>query len=81
MGFAVYILFSEKLGKYYVGSTEDVEKRILAHNAGLSKFTSLGIPWKHVHVIECTDRSSAIKLELKIKKRGIKRFLLDCKIL
>ena len=81
MGFAVYILFSEKLGKYYVGSTEDVEKRILAHNEGLSKFTSLGIPWKQVHVIECADRSTAIKLELKIKKRGIKRYLLDCKIL
>ena len=80
MGFAVYILFSEKLGRYYVGSTEDVEKRLSAHNAGLSKFTSIGIPWKRIHSIDCIDRSTAIKLELKIKKRGIKRYLQDCNI-
>ena len=81
MGFAVYILFSEKLNKYYVGSTEDVVKRLSAHNAGLSKFTSLGIPWKLILSIDCADRSTAIKLELKIKKRGIKRYLQDCKFI
>ena len=44
MGFAVYMLFREKLGKYYVVYTEDVEKRISAHNSRLSKFTYWGYP-------------------------------------
>ncbi len=35
----VYVLFSEKLNKRYVGSTSDVQQRLLEHNSGHSKFT------------------------------------------
>ena len=34
MEFFVYILHSEKLDKFYVGTTTDVEKRIIEHNTG-----------------------------------------------
>ena len=30
----VYILFSEKLDRYYVGTTGDVERRLFEHNSG-----------------------------------------------
>jgi len=39
-----YILFSEKLNKYYVGSTSDIERRLEEHNRGKEKFTSIGKP-------------------------------------
>ena len=39
-----YILFSEKLNKY-VGSTTDLERRLIEHKRGKEKFTSLGLPW------------------------------------
>ena len=41
-----YILFSEKLNKYYIGSSHDVEKRLVRHNRGHTTFTKTGIPWK-----------------------------------
>ena len=75
--FVVYILFSDKLGKYYVGQTQDFENRLLHHNTGRTKFTSKGIPWKFVYKLLVDERIEAIRLESKIKRRGIKRFLCD----
>jgi putative endonuclease len=43
--FLVYILYSAKLDKYYVGYTGDSEQRLSYHNAGRVNFTSKGIPW------------------------------------
>jgi putative endonuclease len=73
----VYILFSEIVSKYYVGQTQDLESRLLRHNEGRVNFTSKGIPWKLIQFFECNDRSEAVRLESKIKKRGIKRYLQD----
>ena len=73
----VYILNSSSLGKFYVGSTDNVERRIDQHNSGRSNFTSKGIPWKIIAKIECNSRSDAMGLEIQIKKRGIKRYLQD----
>ncbi len=75
--FYVYIIYSSSLEKYYVGSTEKVEKRLWQHNAGRGNFTSKGCPWVLIVSIECSSRSEAVQLELKIKKRGIKRYLQD----
>ncbi|MFT3947762.1 MAG: GIY-YIG nuclease family protein [Agriterribacter sp.] len=73
----VYILYSRSIDKYYVGSSEDVERRIVEHNMGKGNFTSKGIPWIVVITFECESRTEAVRLELKIKKRGIKRYLQD----
>jgi len=73
----VYILYSGSLGKFYVGSTNNVERRIDRHNSGRSNFTSKGISWKLITKIECKSRSDAMGLEIQIKKRGIKRYLQD----
>jgi putative endonuclease len=75
--FHVYILYSPSLQKYYIGSTQHLNIRLEEHNRGKSPFTKSGMPWNLIHAMECTDRSQAIQLEMKIKKRGIKRFLLD----
>jgi putative endonuclease len=73
----VYILYSSSLKKHYVGSTENVENRLNQHNAGKGNFTSKGIPWVLIKSIMCETRSEAVKLEIKIKKRGIERYLQD----
>ncbi|RYY70942.1 MAG: GIY-YIG nuclease family protein, partial [Chitinophagaceae bacterium] len=44
-----YIIFSEKLNKYYVGACINLERRLAEHNIGHSKFTSTGVPWKLVY--------------------------------
>ncbi len=63
-------------GKYYVGQTKDVSKRILYHNSNFSKYTAKFKPWKLVKVEEFETRSKAILREVEIKKsKNIQRFL------
>ena len=73
--YVVYILFSEKLNRYYVGHTNNIEKRLTTHNRGGKKYTTKGIPWVLIEKYNCASRSEAMQLEKKIKKRGIKRYL------
>lgn len=73
----VYILKSESTNKYYCGQTKDFDNRIKRHNEGREKYTKRGVPWLLVHKIDVRNRIEAVVLERKIKKRGIKRFLID----
>jgi len=75
MDYTVYILYSQKRSRYYVGQTSNIENRLKKHNLGNVKSTKYGIPWELVLQIEVETRSEAIILENKIKKRGAKRFL------
>jgi putative endonuclease len=73
----VYILYSEKRSRYYVGQTTDIVKRLKRHNHGAVPSTKSGMPWELVLQIEVSSRSEAIVLERRIKKRGAKRFIDD----
>ena len=73
----VYILFSDKSSRYYVGQTADIEERLKRHNSGRVNSTKYGIPWKIVLRIEVLNRSEAMLLENKIKNRGAKRYIDD----
>lgn len=73
----VYILFSEKSSRYYVGQTSDIIERLKRHNSGRVISTKYGLPWKIVLYKEVLNRSEALLLERKIKKRGAKRFIDD----
>ena len=77
MNHIVYILWSESLQQYYCGQTNDFSDRLYRHNSGQSQFTSRGVPWIEIKQIEVSNRSEAIQLEQKIKKRGIGRYLND----
>lgn len=70
-----YILFSKSINKYYVGYTSDLKKRFDRHGKDRSKFTGQCDDWEMVKFFEFETKSEAMKLESKIKKRGIKRFL------
>jgi putative endonuclease len=75
LGYYTYIMFSEKLNKYYAGHTENLTKRLVEHNSGKSKFTKAGIPWEIEKVFYFHKKAEAIMLELEIKKRGCERYL------
>jgi len=74
--FSVYVLWSEKLNKRYVGSSDDLERRVKQHNRGASRFTSGGIPWKVVHSEEFSTKREARIRELFLKS-GVGRKWLD----
>ena len=77
MSYSVYILYSEAISKFYIGSCQNLEVRLKQHNSGYSRFTKTGIPWRIVWSKEVLDRTEALQLENKIKKRGAKRFIDD----
>ena len=79
MKYKVYILYSEKLKKYYVGYTKDITERIKRHNSGRSKFTSMGMPWVLIATYDCSTLIEARRLEKTIKGRGILRYLQESK--
>ncbi len=77
MFYFVYIIYSETIEKYYTGSCKDFQERLSQHNGGYSRYTKAGIPWILVKLITTQNRTEALQLENKIKKRGAKRFLID----
>jgi putative endonuclease len=64
-----YILYSEKLDKYYIGSTGDLEGRLQRHNTSNHGFTSTGKPWLMKYSESFETKSEALKRELQIKRR------------
>jgi putative endonuclease len=63
----VYILQSSKDNKYYVGMTNDVNRRLKEHNAGLQKSTKARRPFKLVYKECCASRKEA-----RIKEKQLK---------
>jgi putative endonuclease len=72
----VYVIWSEKLKKRYVDSTQNIEKRLEQHNKGKTLFTLRGIPWILIYREAFETRSEALKRE-KILKSGVGRSWLD----
>lgn len=71
----VYILMSTvHANRYYTGSTSDVAARLAAHNAGLSKHTASGKPWKIVTTIEFSDSDRAEAFEKYLKSGSGRAF-------
>jgi putative endonuclease len=67
MKYYTYILFSEKFGRFYYGQTQNLDARIIKHNAGFVKSTARFTPWRLVAYKECTTRSEAFLLERALK--------------
>ncbi len=75
MPFIVYVLESEKDGIWYVGFTENIERRLKEHNSGRSKFTSGHFPWKIIYIEEVSERVEARNREKYFKSAAGKRFI------
>jgi len=71
----LYVLFSEKLNKYYVGACTNLERRLYEHTIGHSKFTSTGIPWILVYQETFDDLQAAKRRELQIKKMKSRKYI------
>jgi putative endonuclease len=73
--FYCYIIYSEKLDKFYIGCTENIENRLAQHNAGLSDFTSKGMPWILMYSETFNSRAEAAKREQAIKKKKSRKYI------
>ena len=80
--FWTYILENLQ-GRFHVGSTDDLERRVAEHNASdgpKSKYTAKHGPWRLVWAESHPTRSDAMRRERRIKSRKsatwIRKYLL-----
>jgi len=76
MNYYVYILYSEKCDRYYVGHSEDAERRIAEHNSGRGgKYTVKCKPWELVYFETYASKSIAMNRELAIKQKKSRKYI------
>jgi len=63
----VYILRSQKSGKFYIGSTNDLKRRLFDHNRGKVVSTENKGSWNLVYAESFSTRSQAVFRENQIK--------------
>ena len=69
------LLSSKKSGRWYIGSTRDLQKRILSHNSGKNKSTKNGIPWKPIYCEISVNKQDARAREKYLKSGMGRRYL------
>lgn len=63
----VYIIYSEKVGKSYIGFTNDLKRRISEHKAGSSNFTQQADDWKLIYYEAFCNKKDAKEEESFLK--------------
>ena len=75
MEYFTYILFSESINKYYIGYTNDINRRLSEHNRVKGKFTDKGIPWKLVYSEHFSTKAEAQTREKQIKSKKSRKYI------
>ncbi len=63
-----YVIKSEE-GKFYIGYTENLKRRLIFHNSGKSKWTSRYKNWKLIYSKVFDNKTDARKWELYLKRQ------------
>jgi putative endonuclease len=71
----VYIIQSLKNKRYYIGSTINLERKLMEHNSGKSKYTRLTKPFKLVYKESYKILSEARKREAYLKKLKSRKYI------
>jgi putative endonuclease len=72
----VYVIESESdPRRYYIGLTSNMDARLTAHNAGLSKYTSQFLPWRLVVRVDFARSDRAAAFERYLKSNSGRAFL------
>ena len=71
MNFTVYILYSPGYDKFYIGQTNNLNVRIIAHNnSDRNTYTSKYRPWQLFWNLNVANRSIAMKIEKYLKNKN-----------
>ena len=66
----LYLLYSDKEERFYVGTTPDLKKRFYSHNDGKNFATKSGLPWHLVYFEAYPTKGDALRREYKLKAYG-----------
>ena len=72
--YLVYILYSEKCDRYYVGYSADVQSRLERHNAGKVTATRNCTPYTLCSSKFFQTEAEAIREERRIKKQKSRKY-------
>ena len=75
--FVMYILYSKSIDRYYVGYTNDIDRRFSEHNRIKHKYTDSGIPWSLVYSETYNTKKEAMQREKFIKSQKSKQFIFE----
>jgi putative endonuclease len=70
----VYILYSARFNRYYIGIAEDSNKRLSEHNNGKVRSTRPFVPWKIVHIEYYRTKQEARRREKYLKSAAGRRW-------
>ena len=73
--FYVYVLKSQKDNNFYVGYTNDLKKRIDAHNTSKVLSTRLRTPFELIYYEACRKKTDALHKEKYLKTTYGKRYI------
>ena len=75
--FIVYIIYSNKTDKYYIGTTDDFNKRLEEHNNAVypNAYTRNGVPWILKKCFFCELSKDAYFMERFIKRMKSRDFI------
>ena len=71
----VYFLEGEISGRYYIGTTNNVKRRLEEHNSGVVKSTAPYKPWKLIRIEKYADIAEATKREHFLKNKHSRRII------
>src|SRR3989338_3013321 len=71
----VYVLQSEKTGGWYIGSTKNMQKRILSQNSGKNRSTKSKAPWGLIYCEIGLNKNDARAREKYLKSGQGRRYL------
>lgn len=71
----VYVIWSEKFCRKYVGMTENIENRLKEHNSGKTSSTKAFISWEIIYKEEFITRVEAREREKYLKTAAGRKFL------
>ena len=79
--FCVYIIHSEKLNRFHIGTTDNFHLRLQKHNDAHFKdaFTTKGIPWTEFIVINNLESKQAYSIEKHFKFMKSKKYINNLK--
>ena len=77
----VYIVYSTAFDKFYIGSTTDLEARLMQHNSSFypHSYTAKTNDWELFYALPCESLTQSIKIEKHLKLMKSRKYLLSLK--
>ncbi len=75
MQYFVYIIYSTRINKYYIGYSSNIQQRLSFHNDGKSRYTKSGTPWELKHIEGFQTKTEAIQREKKLKAMKSRKYI------